>query len=503
MQSLSATVHDESLPLLLPGPPRGLCVGRFQAVLLPLLAITASTGLLLSTMRSYVPQLEQFDALPPSSSKTANILAGPASSFCDPHVHHEFGYVSLHESRSHYFYALFESRSKHRATDPLIIYLEGGPGASSLWTMFNHNGPCTIGSDLNSTTYNPYSWTSNANVLWLDQPTGVGFSHGLHQHSHRRDVDIGPLVYGFLLSWLRDHPAYMSRPLFIAGHLFGGYLAPAAAHYILAQEANTSQESTINLSGIIIASGITDAIVQYPSLVDVVAANAYNLTLVQTNQLETFRASAAKLKHLLVACQATSKDSDTACVGAISVWETELLDPILHISHAKMRDLLDMRQTCIPTCPDRGRAETDEFLNLPSVQALLQVNRSFATMRPSILAAFAAVRAKSAIQFVAPLLAQGVRVLAFAGDADLVVPWTGVDAWTRQLEWLGAKAFNDDAASVAPLVVDGKVTGEVRSTAAGLSAVRVDKAGNVVSLDQPAVALALVTRFVHGLRLDQ
>lgn len=35
-----------------------------------------------------------------------------------------------------------------------------------------------VTEDGQSTTNNPYSWNSNANIMWVDQPAGVGYSYG-------------------------------------------------------------------------------------------------------------------------------------------------------------------------------------------------------------------------------------------------------------------------------------------------------------------------------------
>ena len=43
--------------------------------------------------------------------------------------------------------------------------------------LLQENGPCFIGEDSNSTYINPYSWNNEVNMLYLDQPSQVGFSY--------------------------------------------------------------------------------------------------------------------------------------------------------------------------------------------------------------------------------------------------------------------------------------------------------------------------------------
>ena len=75
------------------------------------------------------------------------------------------------------YFLFFEARNDPENA-PLVIYLAGGPGESSAFTALSgETGPCYVNTDSNSTTLNPWSFNNHANMLYIDQPVGTGFSY--------------------------------------------------------------------------------------------------------------------------------------------------------------------------------------------------------------------------------------------------------------------------------------------------------------------------------------
>merc|ERR1719321_357559 len=93
------------------------------------------------------------------------------------------------------------------------------------------------------------------------------------------------------------------------------------------------------------------------------------------------------------------------------------------------------------------------------------------------------------------MLADGIKVLVYAGDVDYICNWLGNKKWTLAMEWPHKADFN--AAADSPYEVGGKVSGRLRSSG-GFSFLQVYLAGHMVPRDQPTVALAMLNDFLAG-----
>lgn len=70
-------------------------------------------------------------------------------------------------------YWFFESRNDPE-NDPIILWMNGGPGASSTIGLFDEIGPCWLLPGVDKAGPNPWSWNNNASLIFLDQPAGAG-----------------------------------------------------------------------------------------------------------------------------------------------------------------------------------------------------------------------------------------------------------------------------------------------------------------------------------------
>ncbi|XP_023642756.1 serine carboxypeptidase-like 16 isoform X3 [Capsella rubella] len=160
------------------------------------------------------------------------------------------------------FYYFIKSESNPEE-DPLLVWLTGGPGCSSFFGLVYENGPLAFkvkaynGSipTLFSTTY---SWTKVANIIYLDQPVGTGFSYSKNPLADiPSDTGSAKRVDEFLRKWLAKHPEYFSNPFYVTGNSYAGKVIPAIVHEISNGNCICCKPQ-INLQGYVLGSPVTD-----------------------------------------------------------------------------------------------------------------------------------------------------------------------------------------------------------------------------------------------------
>ena len=137
----------------------------------------------------------------------------------------------------------------------MVVWLTGGPGCSSEVAIFGENGPFSVNDDL-SLKRNEFSWNNNANVIYVDQPVGTGFSKAKILDYTHSEKEIADEFYQFLVKFIAKYPEFNSRELFITGESYAGHYIPAISAFIH-QQKNPS----INLVGFGIGNGWTSPLI--------------------------------------------------------------------------------------------------------------------------------------------------------------------------------------------------------------------------------------------------
>ncbi|CAK4088123.1 unnamed protein product [Aphanomyces euteiches] len=191
-------------------------------------------------------------ALAVATAHTHKITALPGYNDSKPINFDQFaGYIRLPSNGQSMFYWLVEAETTPRSA-PLVLWLNGGPGCSSLSGFFTELGPFVVQSDL-TVKRNPYAWNRKANMIFLDSPAGVGFSRPVLDDSEYNDDVTAARTYEFLVAFFAMYPQYNGRAFYVAGESYAGIYIPFLVHNLVLNPI-----SNVNFTGFAIGNPFTD-----------------------------------------------------------------------------------------------------------------------------------------------------------------------------------------------------------------------------------------------------
>jgi cathepsin A (carboxypeptidase C) len=377
------------------------------------------------------------------------------------------GFQPIQQKGSLFFW-LFESRG-NKAQDPLVIWLTGGPGCSSELALLVENGPYYVNKENNTLRINPYAWNNNANLLYIDQPLGTGFSTG--SQLDKTEDEIAADFYLFLQEFLNSFPQFKGRDFYITGESYAG-------HYIPAISANIVKQGGLELkfNGLAIGNGLMSVYYQYPEYANFALENKLIDEKLYKGLVTGFKLCDSLIKQglyslALVQCQT----------------QVERI-----MGNPPKFNVYDIREPCehLPLCYDLSFV--DDFLEQDAVQKALGVSgRPWTECNNTVHTELSADWITDFTNTLGTLLDSGLRVLIYHGDKDFICNWRGGETLTNSIPWSGASDFTKlNYTQLADF-------GEYRHLD-NLTFYRVYNAGHMVPMDQPLAALNMLDRFIAG-----
>ncbi|XP_041638558.1 cathepsin A-like [Cheilinus undulatus] len=159
------------------------------------------------------------------------------------------GYLQARPGKFLHYWFVTSQRAP--AKDPLVLWLNGGPGCSSLDGFLSENGPFHVNDDGFTLYENKFSWNKNANILYLESPAGVGFSYSDDKKYATDDDQVADDNYKALQSFFTKFPNFTQNEFFIFGESYGGIYAPTLSLHVATGSAK------INFKGFAVGNGLS------------------------------------------------------------------------------------------------------------------------------------------------------------------------------------------------------------------------------------------------------
>ncbi|KAH6832001.1 serine carboxypeptidase-like 40 [Perilla frutescens var. hirtella] len=393
------------------------------------------------------------------------------------------GYVTVDPLAGRALFYYFVESPTNSSTKPLLLWLNGGPGCSSLgFGAMEELGPFRVNSDGKTLFRNNYAWNNVANVIFLESPAGVGFSYSntTADYNNTGDTSTANDAYAFLLNWLERFPQYKTRDLYITGESYAGHYVPQLANTILLGNNITNQETVINLKGVAIGNALIDDTSMGPGFYDHVWTHA----LISD---ETHTA-------IFKSCDFANDTASDQCYTELEKSFEELGNIDINNIYAPicLKSVLNNGTNgsvnAFDPCSD---TYVQYYLNTPQVQAALHVNptswdfckgfQNWTDWQSNVLPT------------IENLMANGLRnaSMPYSGDIDANVPVTSTRYAINSLKLPIETSWR-------PWYFENEVGGYAVGYK-GLALVTVRGAGHLVPSYQPQRALVMITSFLEGM----
>lgn len=340
----------------------------------------------------------------------------------------------------------------------LIFWLNGGPGCSSMDGALVESGPLRI--DPKGNAYlNKGSWSSRADMVFVDQPVGTGFS-AMKANGEYKDVpldgnlnDVAVHFAQFLINYFQVFPQDINKKIILAGESYAGQYIPYIATTLLNyQDYSELKDSMpdIELTALLIGNGWIDPVTQSLS---------YLPFALQTHLVETDTPSFDTLLNAHENCQKKVNDINTQEDEQFSIQECDnIINQLLSVTKTKDENNKDQclnvynyeLKDSMPECGMNWPADISyvtQFFSDKNVRDALHINQEWAAenwieCHADVMTHMDNKGARPSIHLLPNLLESGINIVLFNGDKDLICNNKGITDMIQNMKWGDESGFS-------------------------------------------------------------
>ena len=412
------------------------------------------------------------------------------------------------------FHYMFNSAYEDADHKPLLLWLNGGPGCSSLDGWANEHGPMQFKDD-GKFYLNEFSWNRAANVIYLESPGDVGFSYidsKLDNDLYIDDDVAAEDNLKALLDFFVKFPTMKNKDFYIAGESYGGIYVPMLAHKIVEYNKNLKESQKINLKGILVGNGVADWNYDAdPAMYD----------FIFTHHLTSYESRLEYNKYCLLNetfDKQKCKDIETNLeddIDGINIYDYlreckipknfkgELSTSSKYYKYAPWafkkfkttNEKINLQESerLYGDAPCFDDTLIENYFNREDVQKALHVTakRPFEICSDDVNKRYIS-KDRGSIWAYPTLIKEGIRILVYSGDTDAIVPFNGNQKWIRNLKleieepWRQWRAY-DDMNNVSGYVIKYK----------GLTFCTIKGTGHMAPMWKPKESFYMLEKFLN------
>uniref|UniRef100_A0A669CSC8 Carboxypeptidase n=1 Tax=Oreochromis niloticus TaxID=8128 RepID=A0A669CSC8_ORENI len=378
-----------------------------------------------------------------------------------------WNYVEVRDGAHMFWWLYYADSVQAQYKDlPLVMWLQGGPGGSGTgFGNFEEIGPLNRDLEPRKT-----SWVQAANLLFVDNPVGTGFSYTDRPGAYATNVStVASDMLVLLKHFFSEKPEFQSIAFYIFSESYGGKMAAAISLELTKAIAQGTVKC--NFSGV----ALGDSWISPLDSVMTWGPYLYTTSLLDDYGLADVSKAAEAVKQAV--------EQENACWIFNVLSNLKLLYGSENIEGTKHRHIRPLHSQSL-----------SQLMNGPIRKKLgiIPENVTWGGQADEVFTNMAGDFMKPVVDIVDQLLTAGVKVTVYNGQLDLIVDTMGQELWVKQLKWEGIRNFNELKWTPLDDPATPGVTGAFCKTYKNFAFYWILKAGHMIPSDQGPMALQML-----------